>query len=240
MIDLRIAALCLATSVTLTGCDTMPEQNPWTQGESPQHLHVEHLRMKFVADFAPGSAELAGGSADRLEAFLAQSAVHGTDHVFIEAPADSRLAAMRIGRLVKLLDRRGLGAQTLPPASNASSDQLVLLLDRYVVTLPECPNWTLPPKDDHGNGPATNFGCANATNFGLMVDDPRDLVMGRVPGPAESEPGINAIARYRSDKVKSIGTATGQTSSGGGGGATSAITPGSSGGGGSGGGGAAQ
>jgi pilus assembly protein CpaD len=202
MLERRLAALALVSALALAGCDISPEPNPWTQGESPHPVHVDHLRMKFVADFAPGSSELASGVAARLDTFLDQSAIRANDRVYIEAPADGRLVAARIGQLVKRLDRRGLGAQTLPSSAAAGADQLTMLVDRYVVTLPDCPNWSLPPNDDHGNQPAPNFGCANATNFGLMIDDPRDLVVGRVPGPAEAEPGINAIHRYRTDRVK--------------------------------------
>ena len=50
--------------------------------------------------------------------------------------------------------------------------------DRYLVTLPPCPNWSKPAAGagDFTNTPSSNFGCAAAVNLGLMVANPADLV----------------------------------------------------------------
>jgi pilus assembly protein CpaD len=88
-----------------------------------------------------------------------------------------------------------------------------MLVDRYVVSLPDCPDWQLPPNDDHDNAPASNLGCSTTTNLGLMIDDPHDLVAGRTPGLADGAPAINAVGRYRDDKVKPLNAASGSSSS---------------------------
>lgn len=206
-------ALLLAVA-GLAGCAT--QSDPWLQGETPKQLQVEHLRMKFVAAFAPGSAELSRTEAARLNAFLDQTGIRHNDHVYIEAPAEDPMAAARIGRVAKELDRRGLGAQTIPAEANGPApNQLAMLVDRYVVSLPDCPDWQLPPNDDHGNLPASNLGCATTTNLGLMIDDPHDLIAGRTPGLNDGAPAINAVARYRDEKVKPLGsTSSGSAGSG--------------------------
>jgi pilus assembly protein CpaD len=199
--------------IGLAGCAPQPEH--WLQGESPKQLQVEHLRMKYVAAFAPGSAELSRAEATRLDAFLDQSGIRRNDHLYIEAATDDRMAGMRIGQLAKALDRRGLGAQTIPTDADAPApNQLTMLIDRYVVSLPDCPNWKLPPNDDHDNAVASNFGCATTTNLGLMIDDPHDLIAGRTPGPAEGDPALNAVSRYRNDKVKPLAGSSGGSSGG--------------------------
>jgi pilus assembly protein CpaD len=213
-------ALLLAV-VGLAGCSPAPE--PWLQGESPRHLEVQHLRMKFVAAFAPGTAELSRGEAARLDAFLDQSGIRRNDHLYVEASTEDRMAAARIGRIARELDRHGLGAQTIPAeAEGPGANQLALLVDRYVVNLPDCPNWALPPNDDHDNQPPANFGCSTTTNLGLMIDDPHDLVVGRTPGPAEGDPALNAMARYRADKVKPLASSAGSSSGGSSGASSSA------------------
>lgn len=220
MMKLNTALLTLAVALSLGGCIQQPEEH-WTSGETPKKLHVDHLRMKFVAMFAAGSADLSKEEIARLDAFLDQSGVRHNDHVYIEASASDRMATTRIGRLAKELDRRGLGAQTIPAeADGPTQNQVAMLVDRYVVSLPDCPNWTPPADDDHGNNVGSNFGCANMTNLGLMIDDPRDLVMGRTPGPSDAEPIINSVARYHNDKVKPL---TGGSSSGGAGGGAPAA-----------------
>lgn len=224
MIKINVAALGLAIALGIAGC--APEPEHWVSGESPKQLHVDHLRMKFIATFAPGSADLSKTEIAKLDAFLDQSGVRHNDHVYIEASPDDHMAATRISRLAKELDRRGLGAQTIPADTDGPTpNQLTMLVDRYVVSLPDCPKWTLPPADDHGNEVASNFGCATTTDLGLMVDDPRDLVIGRTMGPADATPGIDAVSRYRDDKPKPLTSSGGGTGAGAGGSA-GGSTPG--------------
>lgn len=224
MIKMNVAILGLAIALGIAGCT--PEAEHWVGGESPKRLHVDHLRMKFIATFAPDSADLSKTEIAKLDAFLDQSGVRHSDHVYIEASPDDPMAATRIGQLAQELDRRGLGAQAVPAdADGPTANQLIVLVDRYVVSLPDCPNWTLPPANDHGNEVASNFGCATTTDLGLMIDDPRDLVIGRTMGPADANPAIDAVARYRDDKSKPLagsggGTGTGGVTAGAGAGAT--------------------
>ncbi len=47
------------------------------------------------------------------------------------------------------------------------------------------------------NTRSSNFGCATATNLGLMVADPGDIVAGRDPGLMDGEFTARSIERYR-------------------------------------------
>jgi len=84
----------------------------------------------------------------------------------------------------------------------AEEHSSAVVVERYVVTPPDCPNWTKPPYGDHSNTPASNFGCATATNLGLMVADPRDLVIGRSLGPPRGDPALYGYSRYRVGKPR--------------------------------------
>ena len=161
-------------------------------------------------------------------------AVDTDGHVYFEAASDGRLDLSRIGRLSKIVDQQGAGAKTLPPDAGIAPNHIRVVVERYVVTPPPCPNWTSPPTGDHGNQPGSNFGCADATNLSLMVADPRDLVIGRPLGPAQGDPAFAAALRYRQGKVKdpsgqSAGSAYAAPQSSGGGSAAAGAGAGDSG-----------
>jgi pilus assembly protein CpaD len=193
--------LCLALGLLVAGCT--PTTSEWTPAEAPKTPRVDFVRLQHEAVFKPGSPDLAGGEAGSLASFLNQAGVTSEDHVYFEAASDDRLSLSRIGNLAKVVDRQGVGAQTLPPAAGLAPDRIRVVVERYVVTPPNCPNWTAPAVGDHGNQPGSNFGCADATNFSLMVADPRDLVIGRTPDPVQGDAAFAGVARYREGRVKS-------------------------------------
>ena len=111
------------------------------------------------------------------------------------------------------LSRNGYSVATLPTAPDAvPANSLLVVVERYVVTPPDCPDWTKSPNGDHENAVTSNFGCANVTNLGLMVADPRDLVVGRDLGPADADYTSLAIQRYRAGKTAPLpGASAGTT-----------------------------
>jgi pilus assembly protein CpaD len=201
----RLIRLSLALGLALAGCTAAPPRAVREDGlASVKTLRVDHTRLQHDVAFAPGAPDPLAGETDRLMAFIAQSELRGADHVLLEPSEGDRLAAARIGRLVKALGRRGIGARSLPASAEAPPDRLRVLVDRYVVVLPDCPDWTASPQSDHDNLPSSNFGCASATNLGLMLADPHDLLVGREPGPADADPAVAAVTRYRAGQTKSL------------------------------------
>lgn len=96
---------------------------------------------------------------------------------------------------------------------------------RLIAVPPDCDLAALPPpRNDVGawHNPDLNIGCSTARNLGLMIDRPRDLVVGRDPGPADGERGAAAMERYRKgqekplmrEKAGTIGAAAGGGSGG--------------------------
>ncbi len=191
-------SLCLGLGLLLAGC--APPVAEWSDTQAPKQIRVDVVKLQHAAAFVPGSAELAGGEAESLAAFLDQAEVTADDHVYFEPARGDKLAAARIGKLTHEIGTRGLGAVTLPAAPTDTTDQMMVFVERYVVTLPDCPNWTKPPFGDHSNTMPSNYGCADANNLALMVADPRDLVIGRTLGPAEGNPAVYGYSRYRNDK----------------------------------------
>ena len=82
------------------------------------------------------------------------------------------------------------------PAHNAA----FVIVDRYVVTPPDCPNTTLNPNQNYANAPSPQHGCANVINFGQMVADPRDLLAGKAGGAPLTEKATQAIRMWREDE----------------------------------------
>ncbi len=228
-----IAALALA----LAGCQSpQPIQN--ASPDTSKQLRVEHVRLEHAPSFAPGSADLSAAEVSRLEAFLDQAAVRPEERLYIAPPREDALAPQRISSIVKVLAERGIGAETIEPAASgaaAGADRYRILVDRYTVQTPKCPDWSGPSANDHDNFPGSNFGCATFSNLGMMVDNPRDLEIGQTLGPADAQPAADAVERYRTGNLKPIFPNSG--GGGGQGGQTFTVSSGASGGGGGSGGG---
>ncbi len=190
-------ALALAACGPLTSSDDqLTPPDPMTQ------LHVDRVRVQYATAFAPRSSEIPAGEALRLQTFLDQVGLRPADQVYLAAPSGDALTAQREERIRELLERRGVGAVSIAPPATIQPDHIVVLADRYVVTPPTCPEWSGPSATGHSNVPNSNFGCATATDFALMVDNPRDLMTGRRLSPADAEPTIEAVERYRNGQVK--------------------------------------
>lgn len=216
MTNRSLRHLCFCLGLALAGCT--PPISEWSDDQASKQIRVDYVRLQHDTAFTPGSADLAAGEADSLASFLDQSEVAGGDHVFFQPASDDKLAAARIGQLARELGRRGIGATTLPPeGSTVAADHMAIVVERYVVTPPDCPNWSKPPSGDHSNALPSNFGCADATNLSLMIADPRDLVVGRPLGPPRGDPALYGYARFRSghpDKPDTSTTSGTFTSSG--------------------------
>jgi pilus assembly protein CpaD len=199
MTDRLLRHLYLCFGLALAGCT--PPVAEWSDAEASKQIRVDYVRLQHDAAFVPGGADLAEGEADGLGAFLEQAEVAPEDRVFFQPASNDKLAAARIGELTRQLTQRGIGATTLPPSATAvPADHMSVVVERYVVTPPDCPNWSKSPSSDHANTLPSNFGCADATNLGLMVADPRDLLLGRSLGPPRGDPALYGYARYRNGK----------------------------------------
>jgi type IV pilus biogenesis protein CpaD/CtpE len=87
------------------------------------------------------------------------------------------------------------------PAAWRMNRRVEIILERHVVTLPACPDWSRQSGTDFSNQPHSNFGCATQSNLGMMVAEPKDLVSGRTLAPADGVHQAEGIVRYRTGKV---------------------------------------
>ena len=159
--------------------------------------------------FAAGEARLTNGQRQRLDSFLARLEAGYGDRFYVVAGrgrrSEPKQAAARLGErrrqaVMAFLELRRL--RVLPLRIEFGIDAPVgeavkVIVRRYVVTLPGCPDWTGRPGISYDNATSSNFGCATAVNFGLMVADPGDIVAGRHPGLLDGEFAARSIERYR-------------------------------------------
>jgi len=191
--------LALGLLAMLSACT--PPAAEYSVAEAPKTLKVDYLTFRHDAGFLPGAAALTPQEIRRLDDFLDDAQVVGGSKVYLQASGGDRLAAQRSGAIVKALTARGVGAVNLPDLASGPVDRLTVTAQRYVVTPPDCPDWSRQAVENHANALPSNYGCASLTNLALMVADPRDLVTGRPLGPADADPAIKAVERYRAGKV---------------------------------------
>ncbi len=185
---------------------------------------VEHAHS---VRFATDSAALSSAEAQNLARFLAAVPDGSRPSARVIGHADRRagnaynldLSRRRAAAVARLVREAGVEsvAVTIVPMGESMAEAEVgdaagMARDREVeivvsgaeVVLPGCPDWTRDPGYDPLNLPLSNLGCANAVNLGLMVADPADLAATSTTSPADGVREAEAIARYRSDKVKQL------------------------------------
>lgn len=223
--------LVSALALTLAACGSTSEgTNPalgWSQMGSPKELEVERAQIRHAVRFATDQATIDSVERDRLRTFLAAIDLEAGDSIRLEGHADERasdlynldLAARRSEAVRRFLHAEGLGrvemhesayGERAPAASERSqaawreNRRVEVVVDRHLVVLPPCPDWSRRSGTDFANQPHTNFGCAVQTNLGLMIANPRDLERGRALSPADGTREADAIVRYRTDEVKEL------------------------------------
>ena len=219
----RLGALALA-AITLSACAPgSAEMDPslgWLGASSPKSLEVDRAQYRHVVYFPTDRDDLGGGEQDRLIAFLRAVQPKDSDSIRIEGHADERatdlynldLAGRRMDTVKRFLNENGVDRLNMHASSFGERAPAVagdnerawqrnrrveIVLERYLVTPPACPDWSRKSGMDYANKPHTNFGCATETNLGLMIADPRDLVRGRKLDPADGVHQAEGIVRYR-------------------------------------------
>jgi pilus assembly protein CpaD len=192
--------LALAAIGLLAGCSEPLSVTSYSPSEQPSELQVTYTQLTQPLRFQPGSDRLAPGERERLIAFAQRRELTVGDNVqFASAPTSDALARRRAQAAVAALASGGVRffnvSQTSDPA--LPRDSAEFRLDRHLVTLPRCPNWSSEPQN-WSNRPSSNFGCANTTNLGLMIANPADLVGGRTLGPSDGTHEALGVRRYRS------------------------------------------
>ncbi len=204
-------------SFGLSAC--LQDKANWSQNDTIKRNSVTLHHLTHDLQFAADQTGITDAQAAELNRFLARSMAGYGDTFTIDSASDPASEDRREA-IASYLRARGLEVSLQPAAFGGSvaPNAVRLILNRYVVTPPPCPDWRKPATTDFNNQVGSNFGCATETNLGLMVANPRDLVAGRSLGPSDAAAAAKAVQNYREDKVpdpKAVATQSGSGGSGG-------------------------
>ena len=196
--------LSATMALTLAACQGGPEY--WTGAEAQHGNAVEWVLIDHDVRFASGSGSLRAGERDRLVAFLGRHDVDYNDDLYVEVGglATDRVGRARRAAIEQVLRREHYQLADAPAPGTGMAPtpgSVTLTIGRYVVVPPNCPDWRKPSNFDPNNTVSSNYGCATEANLGLMIADPRDLVVGRSIGPGEGGGSAASVARYRRGKA---------------------------------------
>src|SRR5438552_4182897 len=193
---MRLYPFCCAALLALTACVA-----EYSKSEAPDQLRVDGVETRREVAFASGSAYLSPGELRKIDQWVLSGGIRPADRVQIAAGGPPGLAERRAAAIKSELLRYGIVAIDLP-IDIAPVNRAVVSIGRYAVTTPDCPNWSQSLRYEFTNALTSNYGCANATNLGLMVASPADLVSGRPFTGIDGQPAVSAVQRYLTDKVK--------------------------------------
>jgi pilus assembly protein CpaD len=178
----------------VAGCNATADR---TVTEYKKVNKVDFVRFDHEVMYRNGEARPSAAEEERLNTFLQNIQAGSGDTVLVAGGSPEQ--------------RKVLGAhlaynrlEVQEAAANGAPGRVRVVVERYVVTPPTCPDWSKPVGEDSQNSPGANFGCANTANLGMMVANPGDLLRGRNPGPADGTAVSAGIKRYRDGKVREL------------------------------------
>jgi pilus assembly protein CpaD len=191
-----LAGVLAVTALAFGGC--APQTSQWSTAEAPKENKISLVRFQHAVQFRANEDRMSGQEAARLAGFMRDQNVGYGDQILL-LPGDSALAQRRQEAVASAFARAGLRVTrdvriegVAPPA-----DEVRVVVGRHVVTPPACPNWSKKPDEDFGNTPSSHIGCATATNLGLMVANPSDLLSGQETSPADGDLAAGRVEAYR-------------------------------------------
>jgi len=199
-----ILALLVGAGLAVAGCgDSQPE---WSKAQAPKQNRVSVAKQEHIVRFAHGRAELSPAEAAQLADFLGNQAAQSSSGATISvgpATGPSGIGNSRERTIRDALARRGYRQIDVihTGSDTGGANQVAVVVNRYVVTTPRCPDFSKAPEYNYTNTTGSNFGCASAHNLGVMVADPADLARGRPTGAQDGTQAVLGVQRYRTGKV---------------------------------------
>lgn len=202
----------------LGGCQTYAER-PWydplnVQMDIPKRevkeIQVTPSENSFALRYAEAGSRVSDAERRAAIAFLQCRATEPADEIFVDFGVTNETTPLarerRIG-VAEIVTRAGFDPARVRVRSNMTGigeDEVNLTVRRYLVTLPGCPDFTTRAGRSFDNQAHSNWGCATATNLGLMVAEPRDIAIGRGTTPGDAEALVLATQRYRAGMTRQL------------------------------------
>ena len=214
-----LAVLVAAFGTPLAACE-----NPETAVHyAPKQARADRATALHGVSFPPSRDDFSASERQRLSAFVQELPADRSTVVLFTSQDSPSLQAQRAAAVRAQLQAWGVPVATVARAQGfaVGPDTVVVSAESYSARALNCPDFSKSAGYDPLNLPQSNLGCATARNLADMVADPRDLEMGRSPGPASGHLGASAVDRLYNDKVKDptpTRSGVGAISGGGGGG----------------------
>lgn len=188
------ALVSVIALVSVSAC--VPSAAQYSGAANEKRNEVRMVRLTHAVDVSD-NGQLSSAAAASLDLFLSENSVGYGDSLSLDA-GDMPAGDLDRGAISNQLRSHGLllsSQQTIAGAMPAEGT-IVLVVDRYVVTTPNCNDWSMSSKPNYANAESAGFGCSSRSILGLMVANPRDLVQGQEDdGPNASAAG-KAIKSY--------------------------------------------
>lgn len=199
----RRTTLLAVLAIIVAGCaQTVAD---WTPDATPNELEVQWITHEHSISFNNQANLLTHQESRSLDRFLGEIDLRPSDRLFVDVGPKTGdvVSDKRVGAINEQLRHYVPGAQALViTGEKGNAGNVRLIVGRYVVLPPNCPNLSKPSDTNPGNFNDSNFGCSTQRNLGLMLANPGDLLRGRTLGPADGEALSRGIRAYRAGKVK--------------------------------------
>ena len=199
----RRTTLLAVLAVIVAGCaQTVADCTP---AATPNDIQVKWVTHEHSININSPASQLTNQEARSLDRFLSEIDLRPSDRLFVDVGPQSGevVSDARIDAINEQLRHYIPGAQaTAITGEKGTNKNIRLIVGRYVVLPPNCPNLSSPSSSNPGNLTDSNFGCSTQRNLGLMLADPGDLLRGRTLGPGNGEALSRSIRAYRAGKAK--------------------------------------
>lgn len=205
----KLSALLFAL---LGGC--APEVSDWTPAESPKENKVDRAVFTHKIHYPAHASSMDEREKKSLFQFLKKTVMSplAVTVILEEYGGHSK---KRIKDIQRELLKFGIPYELVtedyeqddPHQKHHKKDSgsgVEVIVERYVVIPPACADFSQSIGDAKQAQQQSNFGCADTTNFGMMVANPRDLIRGRPLGGSDGTVIAAGVERYRKDKVKQL------------------------------------
>ncbi|HWE74867.1 MAG TPA: CpaD family pilus assembly lipoprotein [Stellaceae bacterium] len=193
-----LPSACLLLLTALSACVGTSDP-PKPIEENPNRFTYHTDDFTYAVHFASASDKLSPEEVQRLQAFLQQSSARPEDKATVSGEA-SPIGQTRSTRVREMLTHAGLTAVPGVNVNLAPNTVTIVLTEQVVTEPPKCGDWPQFAGDAPSNAPSLFLGCALRNNLYKQVVDKRDLAVGRTAGPADAEPGMRAVQKYREGK----------------------------------------
>ncbi|HEY1505641.1 MAG TPA: CpaD family pilus assembly lipoprotein [Stellaceae bacterium] len=190
-----IPSACLLLLTGLGGCVGTSDPVQPIQ-ENPNRFTYHTADFPYAVHFAAATDALSPNEMKQLQEFLKSSSARPADKATVSGET-SPIGQTRSARVRDVLKHAGLDVVPGVDVNLAPNTVNIVLTEQVVNEPPRCGDWPLFAGDAPSNAPSLYLGCALRNNLYQEVADKRDLAVGQTPGPADAEPGMRAVQKYR-------------------------------------------